>query len=209
MASLIVNPIDSADYPDTPSAFCEPFWYAAYTSANHEKRVAGQLMQKSVEHFLPLYDTVRRWKDRRVQLQLPLFPGYIFVRIALRDRLDVLKVPGVVRILGLNGTPIPIPKEQIESLRVAFHEGLRAEPHPYLKAGQQVRITAGPLTGWKGVIVRRKGDLRVVLSAELIQRSIIMDIEASSVEPLDEGRALTRLKGLAGQQESRAGGAAT
>jgi transcription antitermination factor NusG len=164
---------------------CEPFWYAVYMSANHEKRVAEQLAHRSVEHFLPLYDTVRQWKDRRVELQLPLFPGYIFVRLALRDRLNVLKIPGVVRILGFNGIPAQVPREQVESLRVALHHGLTVEPHPNLKVGRQVRIKVGPLSGWKGVIVRRKGDLRIVLSAELLQRSIIMDIEASAVEPLN------------------------
>ena len=191
----------SMDYPKLSSSPCEPLWYATHTSANHEKRVAEQLFKRSVEHFLPLYDTVRRWKDRRVELQLPLFPGYIFVRIALKDRLDVLKVAGVVRILGFNGTPTPVPEQQVESLRSAFHEGLRAEPYPYLKAGRQVRFKTGPLTGWKGVIVRRRGDFRVVLSAEIIQRSIIMDIEASSIEPLDEDFRMTQLDRAAAQQE--------
>jgi transcription termination/antitermination protein NusG len=209
MASPIVPQANSTDYPRLPSSYYEAFWYAVYTTSNHEKRVAEHLGQKSVEYFLPLYDIVRRWKDRRMQLHRPLFPGYIFVWIALRDRLNVLKVPGVVRILSLNGTPTPIPSEQVDSLRVALRDGLRAEPHPYLQTGRQVRIKTGPLAGWKGIIVRRKGDLRVVLSADLIQRSIIMDIEASSVEPLDEGVAVTRWKGVVDYQEFRAMDAAT
>jgi transcription antitermination factor NusG len=189
-----VNSIDPKGHSELSSSYCEPFWYAVYMSSNHERRVAEQLAQRSVEHFLPLYDTVRRWKDRRVELQLPLFPGYIFVRIALRDRLSVLKVPGVVRILGLNGIPTQVPREQVEGLRVVLRDGLRAEPHPNLKAGRQVRIKAGPLAGWKGVVVRRKGDLRIVLSAHLIQRSIIMDIDAAALEPLDDGFGPTDLK---------------
>jgi transcription antitermination factor NusG len=192
MENLIVNPAGSSDFPRPPSSFYEALWYAAYTSANREKRVAEELTRKSVQHFLPLYGAVRRWKDRRVELQLPLFPGYIFVQIALRDRLDVLKVPGVVRLVGFNCTPTPVPKEQVEGLRHALQEGLRAEPHPYLDAGRQVRIKAGPLAGWKGVVVRRKGDFRVVLSAELIQRSISMDIEASFLEPLNEVHRVPR-----------------
>jgi transcription antitermination factor NusG len=191
MVRPIMNPTTSSDCPQPPSSFYEALWYAAYTSANHEKRVAEQLARKSVEHFLPLYGAVRRWKDRRVELQLPLFPGYIFVQIALKDRLDVLKVPGVVRLIGFNSAPTPIPKEQVEGLRHALQQGLRAEPHPYLDAGREVRIKAGPLAGWKGVVVRRKGDFRVVLSAELLQRSIIMDVEASSLEPLGEGFRMT------------------
>src|SRR5216684_840587 len=86
-------------------AHSEPQWYAAYTCANHEKRVALQLGQRSVEHFLPTYESLRRWKDRRVRLQLSLFPGYVFVRMALQDRLQVLQVPGVARLVGFNGTP--------------------------------------------------------------------------------------------------------
>src|SRR6266852_464107 len=78
----------------------QPHWYAAYTSANHEKRVAVQLKERAVENFLPLYESVRRWKDRRMKLQLPLFPGYVFVRLALRDRLRVLQIPSVVRLVG-------------------------------------------------------------------------------------------------------------
>src|SRR5690349_24405845 len=84
---------------------CEARWYAAYTSANHEKRVSEQLGVREVEHFLPLYASLRTWKDRRVKLELPLFPGYVFVRTALRNRLQVLQVPGVVRLVGFDGVP--------------------------------------------------------------------------------------------------------
>ena len=201
MENPIVNPAHSSDFPQPPSSFYAALWYAAYTSANHEKRVAEELARKSVEHFLPLYGAVRRWKDRRVELQVPLFPGYVFVQIALRDRLDVLKVPGVVRLVGFNSAPTPVPKEQVEGLRHALQEGFRAEPHPYLDAGRRVRIKAGPLAGWKGIVVRRKGDFRVVLSAELIQRSIIMDIEASCLEPLQEGLRIARSHRASSQKE--------
>lgn len=164
------------------TAFAEPRWYAAYTNPNHEKRVAMQLGQRSVEHFLPLYDSVRRWKDRRMKLQLPLFPGYVFVRLALRDRMQVLQVPSVVRLVGFNGAPAALAEEEIESLRCALIEGVRAEPHPFLRVGRRVRITAGPLAGREAILVRWKGDLRVVLSTELIQRSVLIHIDAASVE---------------------------
>src|SRR5437016_1067366 len=98
----------------------EPRWFAAYTSANHEKRVALQVAQRSVEHFLPVYESLRQWKDRRMRVELPLFPGYVFVRLALRDRLRVLQVPGVVRLVGFNGVPSPLPDGEIESLRLAL-----------------------------------------------------------------------------------------
>src|SRR5439155_16724570 len=96
--------------------YMEPRWYAAYSWANHEKRVAEQLGQRSVEHFLPLYECVRQWKDRRTRLQLPLFPGYVFVRLALRDRLRVLQIPSVVRLVGFSGLPSALPDEQMEAL---------------------------------------------------------------------------------------------
>jgi transcription antitermination factor NusG len=164
-----------------PEGYLEERWYAAYTSANHENRVAKQLDVREVEHFLPLYTSVRRWKDRRVTLELPLFPGYVFVRLALRERLRVLQVPGVARLVGFNGTPTPLADDEIESLRHALVEGLRAEPHPYLKVGRRVRIVTGPLADREGVLKRWKGELRVVLSVELIQRAILVDVDASSV----------------------------
>src|SRR5208282_1469285 len=115
-----------------PSAYCEPRWYAAYTSANHEKRVAEQLVVRAVEHFLPVYASVRQWKDRHVTLQMPLFPGYVFVRMALRDRLRVQQVPGVARLVGFDGTPAALPDEEIEALRAGLGSGVHVEPHPYL-----------------------------------------------------------------------------
>jgi len=165
-----------------PAAYLEPHWYAAYTCANREKRVAEQLAQRSVEHFLALYDSVRRWKDRRKKLQLPLFPGYVFVRLALRDRLRVLQVPSVVRLVGFNGTPTALPEEEIEKLRKALTGQIRAEPHPYLAVGQRVRIKCGPLAGVEGILIRKKNALRVVLSIDLIMRSASVEIDAGDIE---------------------------
>src|SRR5437879_4480246 len=107
-----------------PVSFLEPHWYATYTCAQHEKRVAAELGMREVEHFLPLYSSVRRWKDRRVQLELPLFPGYVFVRLALRDRLRVLQIPSVVRLVGFSGHPTPLPDSEIETLRSGLSERL-------------------------------------------------------------------------------------
>lgn len=154
----------------------EPRWYAAYTCSNHEKQVAAQLGDRDVEHFLPLYETVHRWKDRRVRLRLPLFPGYVFVRIALCDRLEVLRVPSVVRLVGFGSSlPVSLPEQQIETLRRGFAGGLHAQPHLYLTAGRRVRIVNGPLAGLDGILVRRKGNCRVVLSVDLIQRSMAVE----------------------------------
>ena len=160
-----------------------PLWYAAYTSANHEKRVAEQLGVRSVEHFLPLYGSVRRWKDRKVRLQLPLFPGYVFVRLALCDRLRVLQVPGVARLVGFNGLPCPLPDSEIETLRVGLASGIRAEPHSYLTVGRRVRVKAGPLVGMQGVLARKKNGDRFVISLDLIMRSVAVDVDALQLEP--------------------------
>src|SRR6267378_5914263 len=120
-----------AAYPlQMQMAMVEPRWYAAYTCANHEKRVAAELGAREVEHFLPLYSSVRRWKDRRVNLDLPLFPGYIFVRFALRNRLRVIQIPSVVRLVGFGGYPTALPDTEMEIMRSGLSERLRAEPHP-------------------------------------------------------------------------------
>jgi transcription termination/antitermination protein NusG len=162
----------------------EPGWYAVYTRAQHEKRVAEQMKAHAIEGFLPLYEAVHRWKDRRKRVELALFPSYVFARLALRNRLELLRIPGVVRLVGFNGRPAPLAESEIESLRRALIAGVCAEPHPYLRAGHRVRITAGPLTGREGILTHWKGKLRVVLSMEVIQRSISVDIDASSVVPV-------------------------
>jgi transcription antitermination factor NusG len=181
------------------SAFCAPIvrgtpllpvncgeqhWYAAYTFANHEKCVAQELEQRSVECFLPLYESVRRWRDRRVRLYLPLFPGYVFLRIALKERLRVLMIRSVVRLVGFNGLPAALPYLEIEALRTGLTCPLRAEPHPFLKKGRRVRIKSGPFAGMEGVMVRRKSNFRVVLSLELLVRSIVVDIDSADLEPI-------------------------
>lgn len=167
----------------------EPCWYAAYTCANHEKRVVEQLSERSVENYLPLYDSIRRWKDRRVNLQLPLFPGYVFVHLALCDRLRVLGIPGVAKLVGFNGAPAVIPDIEIEALKNCLRGGLLATPHPYLKVGRHVRIESGPLSGLEGILVRIKNKMRFVISIDLIQRSILLDVDAASLVPVASARA--------------------
>jgi transcription antitermination factor NusG len=184
MALAIEQYADEAELPSAISGFDLPCWYAVYTSANHEKRVAEQMAQRSLEHFLPQYASVRRWKDRRVELSLPLFPGYVFVRLPLRDRLRVLKIPSVVRLVSFGGHPAALPDETMTRLREGLAGGLRAEPHPYLNVGRRVRLQRGALAGAEGILLRRKGRIRVVLSIELIARSVAAEVDLADIAPV-------------------------
>jgi transcription antitermination factor NusG len=127
---------------------------------------------------------LRRWKDRRVKLELPLFPGYVFVRLALCDQLRLLQVPGVARLVGFNGAPAALPTEEIEALKKGLACGVRAEPHPFLTVGRRVRMRSGPFEGRQGILLRRRGNLRLVLSLDLIMRSVVIDVDAVDVEPV-------------------------
>ncbi|MHB8754672.1 MAG: transcription termination/antitermination protein NusG [Candidatus Acidiferrales bacterium] len=185
IAAIALNPTKRKS--ELPVGYEEPRWYAAYTCANHEKRVAVHFQGKSVEYFLPLYEAIHRWKDRRMRLEMPLFPGYIFVHLPLRDRLRVLEVPGVVRLVGFGEHAAPLPAEDIEMLRNGLSCKLKAQPHPYLTAGRRVRIMCGPLAGLEGILVCPKNNCRLVVSLHLIMRSIVVDVDAADVRPLNAG----------------------
>lgn len=157
-------------------------WYAAYTCAHHEKKAAAEILRRGVEAFLPLYRTARRWSDRRVELELPLFQGYVFVHLRLLERLKVLQVPGVVRLVGFGGLPTPLPDEQLDCLRAGLDGCSRVEPHPFLTIGRRVRIKRGPLAGMGGILLRRKGKLRLVVCISLIQRAVSVDADEADVE---------------------------
>jgi len=159
-------------------------WYAAYTCAHHEKQVARQLELRSIESFLPLYEKVSRWKDRRVKLQLPLFSGYVFVRMSLQEKLRVLEIPSVVRLVGFNGIPTPLNDEEMEAMQRGLSCKLRTEPHPFLSVGRRVYIKAGPFAGLHGILLRKKSGCRFVLSIELIQRAIAVDVDGADVLPM-------------------------
>jgi len=167
-----------------PASPPEQYWYALYTCANHEKRVARELCLRGVKHFLPLYRSVRKWKDRRVNLDLPLFPGYLFVHLTTSDRLRVLQVPSVVCLVGFGGQPYPLPTQEIEALRAGISSGLRIEPHPFLTVGSRVRLKQGPLEGLEGILVRKKNTHRVVLSVSLISSSASVEVDSTDVEKI-------------------------
>ncbi len=159
-------------------------WYAVYTVVRHEKVVNEALAKKGVETFLPLRSILSRWKDRKKKILLPLFPGYLFVNIPIEYRFDVLNTRGVVRILGVNGTPVPVPVEQIDGIRRLLQSGVQYDPYPYLFEGREVVVVRGPLEGIRGKIVGRRGDFRLVLSVDLIRRSVSVEVDAGDVEPI-------------------------
>jgi transcription antitermination factor NusG len=160
-------------------------WFAVYTTCRHEKRVARNLGQRQIEHFLPIYRTQHTWKDgTRVMLDLPLFPGYIFVRIDLHDRVGVLEVPGVVSMIGTAKQPAPLPDLEVEALRAGL-DPTRAAPHPLLTVGQRVRITRGALAGVEGIVVRKKSGFQVVLTLNLLMQSIAIEVSGDDVELAD------------------------
>jgi transcription termination/antitermination protein NusG len=161
------------------------FWYAAYTSSRHEKTVAEHLRQRELECFLPLYETVRRWNNGRHRVQLPLFPSYVFVRMGHRDKLRVLQVPGLSQLVSFQGSPAVLPDAEIETLRSALAAGVPAQPYRYLREGSKVEVCRGPLQGMRGILLRHQGQFRVVISVEMIMRSIVVEVDASDVEAVD------------------------
>ncbi len=183
---MTVQAVDLPAQTELPLPFQESRntrWFAAYTSARHEKTVAQQLTGREIEHFLPLYESLRQWKDRRIRLELPLFPGYVFVRIPIQESLRVLRIQGVVRLVGFGGNPTALADSEIESIRNGLAQHLQLEPHRYLKAGRRVRIRRGPLEGLEGILLRRKNSLRVVVSIDLLMRAVAVEVEAEDIGP--------------------------
>ena len=157
-------------------------WYAVQTYPRHEKRVHTDLSTKELESFLPLYETEHRWKNGcRVRVELPLFPGYLFVKVDPRERFKVLSLPGTVNIVGSSTGPWALPEAEIASLRASL-QSYKVEPHEYLAVGQKVRIKRGPLADMTGFLVRKSGALRVVLSVEMIRQSAAVEVDVGDVE---------------------------
>ena len=159
-------------------------WYAAYTKPCHEKRVEQHLRTRDIESFLPLYSRKRRWNNGcTVVVERPLFPGYVFVHIAINDRVRVLDLSGVLSIVGTRRGPVALPADEISRLRAGLPL-VHAEPHALLTIGDTARISRGPLQGMVGVITRQKNSLRVVLTIELIMKSVAVEISAEDLEPV-------------------------
>jgi transcription antitermination factor NusG len=159
-------------------------WWVLYTRHQHEKAVAEMLSAKDFEVFLPLYESVRRWKDRKKLLTLPLFPCYVFVRGGLDRRLQVVTTPGIHTILFHGESVAIVPEAEIQAIRKAVEGPFRIEPHPFLKCGERVRVIRGSLEGVEGILIRKKNLYRLVLSVDMMAQSVAVEIDATDVEPV-------------------------
>lgn len=176
----------AATAPDLVDLETSAKWFAAYTTPRHEKAVVRQLDVHRVESFLPLYSSVRRWKNGcRVKVDRPLFPNYVFVHVPRRDSVKVLQLRGVLSIVSTGREPSALPHSEIEALRSGLPLS-QFEPHPYLVAGEKVRIASGSLVGMIGVLVRKKNEFRVVLTLDLIRQSVSVEIGIDEIEPLQQ-----------------------
>jgi transcription termination/antitermination protein NusG len=161
-------------------------WYAVYTRSRHEQKVYERLKEKGIAVFLPLVERWSRRKDRRKKILLPLFPGYLFVRVVMDAyaHLEILKTKSVVRVLSSNGQPSPIPDGQVYAIQILMKNGIAVTPYPYLKEGMRVRVAHGPLTGVEGLLVKAKPNKnRLVISIDLLQESVSVEMDELDAEP--------------------------
>jgi transcription antitermination factor NusG len=163
-------------------------WFALQIRSRWEGTTAGLLRGKGLETLLPTYTAKRKWSDRFKVVELPLFPGYVFCRFDVHDRLPVLITPGVISVVGRGKTPIAVDDAQILSVQAAIGSGIRMEPWPYVEIGERVRIKDDVLNGMEGILTSFKGSHRVVISVTLLRRSVALDIDRSRITPLGSPR---------------------
>ena len=159
-------------------------WFALQVRPRFERIVASALLAKGYEGFLPLYRCKRRWSDRIKEIELPLFDGYMFCRFDVTKRLPILVTPGVIRVVGIGNNPTPVDEDEIAAIFSIVMAGAQAEPHPYLRVGQRVRIERGTLSGVEGILLAEKKPARLVVSVTLLQRSVAVEIDEAWVSPV-------------------------
>ena len=159
-----------------------PNWYALSTKARHEKKVHNQLKQKGIQSYLPLQTFFRRWSDRYKKVEEPVFSCYVFVQIALQDRLNVLHTDGAVRLVSFNGIPATIPEDQIEAIKTILENNLQIERVNYLTPGQKVEVVQGPLRGTKGILAQIKNSHRLIVRIDSIMQAISIDIDYRDIK---------------------------
>jgi len=177
-------PIPESLLSSSDAALSVPCWFAVRVQPQHEKTVARGLDNTGLETFLPLYRTRRMWSDRLKELDLPLFPGYVFAHLAFCRRIAVLRTPGVLCIVSFGSRPAPVSDQEITTLKGMVASGLPLQPWPYLGVGQWVRIERGPLRDIEGILIQVKGAWRVVVSINLLRRSVAAEVDRSAVWPL-------------------------
>ena len=160
-------------------------WYAAYTKHQHEKSAADLLQRKGFEVLLPLYRAKHQWKDRTKTVDLPLFPCYLFLRANLARKLDILRTPGIFWLVENGGHACEVALSEIALVQKLALNPTAVSPHPSLKRGDRVRVHQGPFSGLEGVFVRIRNQYRIVLSFDLLQKSVAVEVDISVVEPLD------------------------
>ncbi len=176
--SVIEMPSITAQLPR--GDLCDSGWFVLFVRSNQEKRTAQRLAEVQVEHFLPCYRSVRQWKDRRVTLELPLFPGYLFVRFPFSERSRVLTLPNVVSLVGSSNSPSVVSEAEINWIRLGIQRG-NATPYPHLEVGQRVKIVAGAFSGLQGILLRHHNGARVVVCLQSIARSFAVEVDLGAV----------------------------
>ena len=159
-------------------------WYALRTKSRHEKVVRERLVREGVEALLPTMKRLSRWKDRKKEIEVPLFPGYCFVRFSLERRFPVLNVIGVVDIVGCGHRPEAIPDEEILALKAVMASFLRYDAHPYLKEGMNVEVVGGALKGVRGILLQKNKGHRLAVGIQLIQQAVAVEIDGMDVVPI-------------------------
>lgn len=170
------------DKTDEQNLLTEAKWYALYTKSRHEKYIQQRLLEKNIECFLPLKTVQRKWKDRRQNVDFPLFPGYLFTKIPLSRKNDVLNNKGAVCLVG-NTTPTPIPSVQIESVKKFIDNDIAFDPYPELQKGTEITVKNGPLKGVCGILVEKKTSYRLVVNLDIINSCVSTEIDVADIEP--------------------------
>jgi transcriptional antiterminator NusG len=165
-------------------------WYALHVRSRFEKVVARNLEARGYEGFLPMYHRRHRWSDRIKEIDLPLFPGYVFCKFDVNNRLPILTIPGVNSVVGIGKSPIPVDDCELGDIRTVLASGLSCEPWPFLTAGQSVQVERGALVGVQGTIITVKNSDRLIISVNLLQRAVAVEIDRASVSPVSTNLSL-------------------
>ena len=172
-------------------------WFALQVRSRWENATEGLLQNKGFETLLPTYPATRRWSDRSKIVESPLFPGYVFCRFDIHDRLPVLITPGVISVVGRGKTPIAVAESEITALQIVIRSGIQTQPWPYLEIGERVRIKNDVLEGMEGILTSFKGQQRVIISVVLLQRSVALEIDRSRILRLSPARTTSADSGVA------------